>query len=99
MSYLKFFRKISWCSGFFIFLFWMILLTGCGSGSDNSGTPNANAGDDQEVLTAETASLDGEASTGVETATWTFSSRPTGSAAALVNEDNLTPTFTPDVNG
>ncbi|HDH04648.1 MAG TPA: hypothetical protein ENH01_02895, partial [Nitrospirae bacterium] len=68
--------------------------------------PVANAGPDQNVMTGETATLDGSGSNDPERAMitflWSFTDVPAGS---LVNNDSLTdtagakPEFIPDVNG
>ncbi len=74
---------------------------GCGGGGGGGGdaTVAADAGDDTEVLVGTAATLDGNGSTGVSRAAWSFTSVPSGSAAALSSEDTLTPSFTPDVAG
>jgi hypothetical protein len=74
------------------------IVGGCGGGAATV-TVLANAGDDQDVLVGETASLDGQGSVGVNNAVWTFTSQPTGSSATLTNANTLTPSFTPDVEG
>ena len=66
--------------------------------------PVANAGPNQSVLIGATVTLNGSGSTnpsgvGTLTYSWAFSSRPTGSNAALVNPTSVTPTFIPDVAG
>src|SRR5882724_6675856 len=66
--------------------------------------PVANAGPDQAVHVGVTVTLNGSGSTnpsgvGTLTYSWTFSSRPAGSSAALANPTSVTPTFVPDVAG
>ncbi len=82
--------------GILIFLW---LLAGCSSSTTSSTTVSANAGSDQQVVTGTTATLDGQSSTGVTSAAWTFSSKPSGSSASLANSSTLTPSFTADVAG
>lgn len=73
--------------------------TGCSTTDTPSATPVASAGDNQSVLKGATVTLDGSASVGVSSIVWTFTSKPTGSAATLSNASSLTPTFVADVAG
>ncbi|MBI4396432.1 MAG: hypothetical protein HY548_05010, partial [Elusimicrobia bacterium] len=75
-----------------------LFLTACGNGTTTT-TVTANAGDDQDALVGDKATLDGQASTGVNSALWTFESKPTGSSATLSSSTSLAPTFTADVAG
>jgi hypothetical protein len=65
--------------------------------------PVANAGPDQVVAVDSTVTLDGRGSTDpnldILDYRWTWSSRPTGSNALLVNSLSARPTFTPDLPG
>lgn len=65
--------------------------------------PVANAGPDQVVAVASLVTLDGRGSTDpnldILDYRWTWSSRPTGSNALLVNSLSARPTFTPDLPG
>jgi len=72
--------------------------------SSSTGTPPvANAGTNQTVKTGATVQLNGGASTDPNgltlTYSWTLTTRPSGSAAALSNSTTATPTFTADVAG
>jgi hypothetical protein len=61
----------------------------------------ANAGVDQDVLPIQAATLDGSASTGNETKTfsWTIVSKPSNSKLTLAQPTAVKPTFTPDIVG
>jgi hypothetical protein len=65
--------------------------------------PVANAGVNRFVATGATVALDGTGSHDADndplTFSWTFTSRPPGSSAVLVNANTATPTFTADVAG
>jgi hypothetical protein len=65
--------------------------------------PVANAGLDQSVAVGQTVTLNGSGSTDPNadplTYSWSFVSRPTGSAAALSNPAVLQPTFVADAAG
>jgi len=65
--------------------------------------PIANAGNDQNILQGEVAYLDGSLSSDPEDATityaWTLDSAPSGSTAALVGADTVSPSLTPKVVG
>jgi hypothetical protein len=91
-----------------------LLLAGCGGGggggsSDSTGgnssntTPVANAGSDQTIQVNTIGNLSGAASSDANgdtlTYTWTFTTRPAGSAATLSNANTVTPSFTPDISG
>ena len=67
--------------------------------SSKKGNPLANAGDDQKVLISDTVTLNGLSSTGVDSALWSFTSKPAGSSAVLKHEKNLDPTFIADTTG
>lgn len=64
---------------------------------------DANAGPDQGSFVGDLVELDGSASSDPEldalTFSWSFSSRPAGSAAALAASDGPRPYFTPDAPG
>ncbi|MBI2346883.1 MAG: hypothetical protein HYV03_08445 [Deltaproteobacteria bacterium] len=76
-----------------------IMSAGCGTETTTTVTASANAGDDQDSLIGDTVTLDGRASSGVNSMTWSFTSVPSGSSAALTNASTLQPTFSPDVAG
>ncbi|MFK7913039.1 MAG: PKD domain-containing protein [Pseudomonadales bacterium] len=65
--------------------------------------PNANAGANQTVATGATVTLNGTASSDADGDSlgysWTLTSRPSGSAAALINPTSDTPRFTTDRAG
>jgi hypothetical protein len=65
--------------------------------------PVANAGVDRSVTVTSRVTLNGSGSSDVDgdalTFTWSFSSRPAGSAATLSNPAAVMPTFTADVPG
>lgn len=66
-------------------------------------TVTANAGSTQSATAGNSVTLNGSASkdaTGLSIAySWSFSSKPIGSAAALINASTAYPSFTPDVAG
>jgi parallel beta-helix repeat protein len=68
-----------------------------------NSAPVANAGPDQTVFVQQTVTLDGSRSSDVDgntlTFSWTFVSRPAGSAAALTNPTSATPTLVVDQPG
>ena len=72
-------------------------------GLDINTPPVANAGPDQTVLVHDTVRLDGSRSTDADldplTYSWSFVSRPSGSAAFLVNPLSVNPTFEVDKPG
>ncbi len=87
----------------------MVLFAGCGGGEGPSSatptntTPVASAGIAQNVLTSTVVTLNGSASTDADsdplTYTWTLTSRPAGSTAALTGAASAAPSFTADVAG
>jgi hypothetical protein len=68
-----------------------------------NSAPVANAGPDQTVFVLQVVTLDGSRSSDVDgnalTFSWTFVSRPAGSAAALTNPAAANPTFVVDQPG
>lgn len=76
----------------------LLVAGGCGGGG-TSAVVTANAGEDQDVLVNTTATLDGQASTGVTRTEWTLTSQPSGSTATLEGASTLAPSFVPDVAG
>lgn len=73
------------------------------SAGDGNHAPVADAGDDDEVLVGEVVELDGSASTDADgdalDYTWEITTRPSGSAAALINASFVDPQFIPDAPG
>ncbi len=65
--------------------------------------PTANAGSNQAVQVGQTVQLNGSGSSDPEghllTYSWTITSRPSGSTAALTNSTTVNPTFVPDAAG
>ncbi|MBI4209190.1 MAG: hypothetical protein HY538_05715 [Deltaproteobacteria bacterium] len=72
---------------------------GCSSDDAAAVAVSANAGEDADALVSDTVTLDGLASIGVDTVSWSFDSKPTGSSASLSKATTLSPTFVPDVIG
>ncbi|MCR4321626.1 MAG: PKD domain-containing protein, partial [Candidatus Brocadiaceae bacterium] len=68
-----------------------------------NSAPVANAGLDQSVYVGNTVTLDGSGSSDVDgdvlTYSWSFTSRPSGSTAALNDTTSANPTFTVDKAG
>ncbi len=73
------------------------------SSSGSNTIPVANAGSDQSVITGSEVSLDASNSSDTDgdslTYSWSFSSIPSGSNAALANTSVVSTTFTPDIDG
>ncbi|MFH2066635.1 MAG: PKD domain-containing protein [Pseudomonadota bacterium] len=71
--------------------------------STENSAPEADAGTDQTVIVSDTVTLDGSGSEDADwdplTYAWSFSSRPFGSGAELLNSTTVSPTFTADVVG
>ena len=77
----------------------VIVLCGVALGLTQGGLV-ANAGPDQNnALVGTAVSLNGSGSVGATSYAWTFTSRPSGSAATLTGAATATPTFTPDRGG
>ena len=68
-----------------------------------NSAPVANAGPDQSVFVTDTVTLDGSGSTDVDgdslTYSWSLTSVPTGSTAALTGATTVAPTFVVDLPG
>ena len=71
--------------------------------SERNAAPVAKAGDDQDVVEGDTVRLDGSASSDANddeiSYQWRFTSRPSGSAAALTDTAAAAPEFTADEAG
>ena len=79
-----------------------VVITATGAGTN--AAPVANAGTSQSVLTGRFVTLDGSASSDANigdtlTYSWSFQSKPTGSAAALSSASAARPTFIADLEG
>ena len=104
--------RFSWISCSVLLL---ALLSACGGGGgggngDNSSKPVssaqaliADAGRNQNIKTGQRVRLDGSNSKGLAGKTinyqWSFTSKPTGSRAALSDKQSAAPTFSADVHG
>jgi chitinase len=90
----------------------VVALTACGGGGSggdaapavvSNAAPTANAGAAQNVSVAAILTLNGSASTDPNadplTYSWTFTSRPAGSAAILAGATSAAPTFVADLAG
>ena len=96
-----------------IFTFMLALfISGCGGGGGGDTTSNggstalsiqADSGDIIGIRVGETANLDGSASSTTFTSqlsyAWSFTHKPAGSKAVLVNSTLVNPSFVPDVVG
>ena len=100
-------RSLS-CVKIVVATFGIASLTACGGGGNTSPPPTnsapvANAGQIQNILVASNVILDGsksnDANNDALTYSWILSSKPAGSAAVLVKENNAMPTFIADVAG
>ena len=87
-------------------IIFLLFLNACGGGSssNNENTPPiANAGADQNVITTSTVTLDGSSSSDINSDTltysWSITSTPNGSTAALSDATIVNPTFIVDLDG
>jgi len=85
-----------------------VMLTGCGGGNSDGGggtnsAPASNAGPDQNISTGSLVTLSGSGSSDtngdVLTYSWSFTSKPGTSAAALTGATTVNPSFTADKDG
>ena len=83
-------------------------MAGCGGGGSSNNAPNnkttaANAGPVQNVVAGSLVTLNGSQSTGADgsliTYQWSMITKPVGSAATIINQTTVNPTFTPDLSG
>ena len=92
-------KRVMW----FVLLVLTIALTACGGGDVANSAPVANAGVDQNVVTASSVTLDGTASSDADsdplTYSWAFTSKPDVSTATLSDTAAAKPTFTADLAG
>lgn len=100
---------VRWCIAFGL----AAVLVGCGGGGGTDSSqqpppasntpPTANAGPIQNVVAGTLVTLDGSASSDVDgdqlTYSWSLTSKPAGSAAALASATSAKPTFTADAAG
>lgn len=85
----------------------MALFAGCGSDfewfPEANVAPVANAGENQRVVAGDSVTLDGSGSSDENgdklTYSWTMTTKPSGSTAALSSLTAVNPTFTADVAG
>jgi PKD domain len=82
----------------------IIFLQSCNKAKDTSPKgPTAKTGDDQVAFVGELVELDGSASTDPSGASltykWSFSSKPAGSTANIINASTAKPEFNPDKIG
>lgn len=89
----------------------MFCLAGCGGGGDSSNSapsqtniaPVANAGSAKDIIVGLVTTLDGSISSDTNgdflTYSWSFTSKPAGSTAALSSSSVVKPTFTADMAG
>lgn len=79
------------------------LLPGPNDGEEENRPPTADAGINQSVFTGAQVQLDGSGSSDPDgdnlSYSWSFTSIPGGSTAALSDPTLVNPTFTPDVDG
>jgi hypothetical protein len=104
--------KHSWkvLSAVVLIMVFVIGLMSCGDGDSGSMTllpgnsaPTANAGPNRSVLIGSLVALDGSGSTDIEgaalTYSWSFTTKPDGSIAALLSAASVSPQFTADLDG
>lgn len=107
MGILKIIRFGIVVSAFFglglVFANGVLVIGGCNNATTapqgTTSAVSANAGVDKDILVGSASTLDGQSSAGVQNASWTIQTKPSGSAATLANDTTLTPSITADVAG
>ncbi len=86
-----------------IFLSLVLILTACSIGGEGNTAPKADAGPNMQITTGSIVTLDGNYSHDADgdslSYAWSFTSRPTGSAAFLSDSTAVNPTFLADIDG
>lgn len=75
------------------------MFTACAGNKPSSRAAAANAGADRVVLVSEQAILDGMSTTGANSVSWRFTSRPSSSTVSITDSNTLLARFYPDAVG